>query len=412
MIRCSALYISLIISIVIVLVCGSLLMIAHTYKIQDMKYARKFRLRENLKSATVILMEGGFKKDTTERISLFGSENDSVLLERKYWGIYELGLVKSWINTDTVKKAFLIGHMPKDSLKAIELTDEDRPLSITGQSLIRGTAYLPKSGIKAGYVESEGYTSSILVHGGIKKSSRVFPKPDSIQLNQIRSLSSIKGKKCRELPDTIRQSFFEPQHRIHLENKQYELKGLKAIGNVVILSDSLIVIDTETQLDKVILIAPFIKIQDNFKGNVQAIATDSIVVGDHVKLSYPSALLVLKNDTAKYQVKLKIGKNTQIEGALIAYEKDKSQLIPVIQLGEGTQVSGEVWAKGYAIFNKRVKIYGCVSAIRFIARSFSTIYENYLIDVTLDRTGLSKYYLSSKLINPDAYQKRLLCWLN
>ncbi|RYY12566.1 MAG: hypothetical protein EOO04_33400, partial [Chitinophagaceae bacterium] len=164
MMRASALYISIIVSILIVLICGSLLMVGYTYKMFERKHNRLTILRENVLSGTSIVLQKEFETDTAMRISLLDNAKDSALLEKKSWGIYEIGAVKCWINSDTASNVFMIGSALEDSLKVLYLTDEDRPMSITGESLIKGTAYLPKSGIKAGYVESYGYKDKTLVY--------------------------------------------------------------------------------------------------------------------------------------------------------------------------------------------------------------------------------------------------------
>lgn len=410
MIRSSALYISLIISILILLVCGSMLLIGFTYRMQERKQERIALLQENAASAMLILMQPDFKADTVQRLSLYATEKDSVSLEKKAWGIYELGLAESWINTDTLKKAFLIGASLTDSLKVLYLADEDRPMSISGKSLIKGTAYLPKSGIKAAYVESSGYEDKTLVYGRMRDSERDMPAPDAELLKSLEGLFAVEAEADR-LPDTIENSFFNPVKRLHLEKDDVFLSGFKAKGNVIISSDSMLVVDKDCRLDGVILVAPYVKIEDHFIGRLQVIATDSISVGEEVELSYPSALLVMKNDTAKHQVKIVVGKKSVIEGALFAYEKERSLLMPLIQIGAETLVKGEIWSKGYVALSKTSRVNGSVSAIRLMARVASAIYENYLIDVKLDKTALPKYYLSSGLLNKQAKSGRLLCWV-
>ncbi|MES2457420.1 MAG: hypothetical protein V4594_17825 [Bacteroidota bacterium] len=413
MIRSSALYISLIISILILLVCGSLLMIGYTYKMQEQKQMRGFKLHENLESGMQVLLTSALPADSLMRLRLFGEEGmdrqDSVQLEKRQWGIYELGTVSSWIGQDTLEKAFLIGTNLSDTLKVLYLADEDRPMSISGKSLIRGTAYLPKSGIKAAYVESSGYDDKILVHGLSKYSSRQLPQPGAEMLKSLSALLEPSEEEEDVLPDSAVASFYNPSRRIHLGKEEVRLSAFTGKGNVMIFSDSVIIVEASSLLDKIILVAPCVKIEAGFRGNVQVIASDSIVVGDRVRLDYPSALLVLKNDTAKFQASIKVGKDAQIAGQLFAYEKEHSVLMPMISIGTGTMIKGEIWSQGYVGLSKTASVYGSVSAIRLMARLSGSIYENYLIDVKLDKTLLSRYYLSSKLLNTPSKYGGLLC---
>jgi cytoskeletal protein CcmA (bactofilin family) len=422
MIRSSALYISLIVSILIVLVCGSMLMIGYTYKMQERKQQRTSVLHSNVASGMEILVLQSFGTDSLQKLSLFGTGQDSVLLLKKSWGIYESATVKSWIGIDTLKKAFLIGSALTDTLKVLYLADEDRPMSISGKSLIKGTAYLPKSGIKAAYVESSGYNDKTLVYGKIKDSGRALPDPDAALMKNLQDLLSgsldykeqQKGStsgRSTDLPDTLTNSFFNPVKRILAGKQALILSGIRASGNVIISSDSLIVVAADASLDGIILAAPQVRIESNFKGNVQVLASDSIMVGDSVTLDYPSALMVLKNDTAKFQAKISVGKNSVISGQLFAWEKERSLLMPIIFIAEHSLIKGEVWSQGYVALSKTSEVRGSVSAIRLMARVSLAIYENYLIDVRLDKSRLPKYYLSSKLLNKPAKRGGLLCWV-
>lgn len=418
MIRSSALYISLILSMLIVLICGSVLLIGYTYRMENKKLERRDKLEQNLESGLTVVLQAAFSTDTLAKMSLYGLDDDSVLLDKQAWGIYEMGLVKAWIGRDTLQKAFLIGAEVKDTLKVLYLSDEDRPLSISGKSLIRGTAYLPKSGIKAAYVENATYADKTLVYGSIKDSGRLLPEPDGGFLHQAVDLLAVLDHK--ELPaeemngpdkDSTVNSFYAQVKRVYMGEAHAALSGYKARGKVMIFADSAIVIDESTSLDQVILVAPYVQIKDGFKGKLQVFASDSIRVGNRVQLDYPSALLVLKNDTAKFQVRMDIGKDCKVEGVLFAYEKERSQLMPVIALGEGTVVKGEIYVKGYLNLAKGAAVQGSVELIRFMARTSSSLYENYLIDVQLNRPARSGYYLSSKLFNGQADQNKVLCWL-
>ena len=415
MIRASALYISLILSMLIVLICGSILLIGYTYRMEQKKQERRERLQNNLASVREIALQDEFKTGVAADLSLFGSEGDSVHLEKKNWGIYELAVMKAWMGTDTLRSALLLAPVLKDTLRALYLSDEDRPLSISGKSLIKGTAYLPKSGIRASYVEGSTYTDKTLVYGATKDSGRNMPDLDMGLLKDVTDLMmGLKGtaqNKASFPGDSLVNSFYQPELKLFLDAAHADLSGKIIKGNVVILADTTLIVDADTQLDKVILIAPHVAIKSGFKGNVQVFATDSITVGDRVQLDYPSALLVLKNDTAKFQVRIDIGKNCKLSGLVFAYEKERSTLMPIIAIGAETVINGELFAKGYLKFDRKSLVQGTVSAIRFMAKTSSSLYENYLIDTQINRTALSRYYLGTKLFRDQTLGNKVLCGL-
>lgn len=414
-IRASALYISLILSMLIVLICGSVLSVGYIYRMENKKQERRDRLDANMASGIAIVLDKDFKTDALQQSSLFGEEGDSVALGKQSWGIFELGTVKAWTAADTLQKVFLIGSVMKDTLKTLYLADEDRPLSISGKSLIRGSAFLPKSGIKAAYVENATYTDKTLVYGSIKDSGRELPEPDAEMLKQAQTLideMTGEDKDPGKLDkDSTINSFFKPVKKIRLGLDEANLSRITALGNIIISCDTTLVVDAQSRLDRVILVAPHVLIKEGFRGNIQVVATDSITLGNKVQLDYPSALLVLKNDTAKFQIRIDIGKDCKIAGHVFAYEKTRSLLMPMVAIGEGTLVKGEIYVKGYLNMGKKSAVQGSVSLIRFMARTASSLYENYLIDVQLNRPALSRYYLGSKLLNAEATQNKVLCWL-
>jgi len=413
MIRSSALYVSLIISIFIALVCGSILLAGFVYKMQESKIKRGEMLLRNAASASVLVMQDSIAYGSVKHIKLFDDQNetgDSVTIEKRQWGLYELGLVVSFKNTDSVKRAFLIGSSLKDSAMALYIADEDRPLSISGKSRIQGVAYLPKSGIKSAYVESSYYEGKQLVFGRTGESSRELPLPDTNMINGFKDLLSASNYPREEdLPESLSYSFFLPVKRIHLPINQPLISNKRISGNIIISSDSLIQVESSSKLDKVILVAPYVKISSGFKGSLQVIASDSISIGPSVQLTYPSALVLIKPDTAGFQPKISIGKNSVLRGQAFAWEKQRSQMMPIIEIGHGAIIKGEIWSKGYVQLGKSSLINGSVSAIHLMANISSIKYENYLIDAIINRDGLSKYYTGSKLFN-SAHKPGSILW--
>lgn len=415
MIRSASLYISLMISLLIVIVCATLLSISYVHRLFYLGIERKERLTQNFTAAITLLLNEAFKSDTSFKLSLYEGLNDTVYLQKDHWGIYELAIISSRIGNDSLKKAFLLGFKSRDSLKALFLADEDRPLTITGKSLIRGTAYLPKSGIKVGYVEGRSYEGTTLVHGLKRTSTSTLKEPEPGLISRIRKF--IATSKNTSVPivfpvDTgLSNSFFENSLKYSCDGTSSNLSGKKISGHVIVSSDSVLVVDRSTSLNQVILIAAVVKIADHFKGNLQVFATDSIQVGKSVKLEYPSALILLKADTAKFQPRIIIGSQSIIEGQVFAWEKAKSLLQPVIFLAKDAKIIGEIYCKGYVAPEQGVEINGLVSTIRFMAKRSSSLYENYLIDVKVDRTQLSPYYLSPTLLRDSLTKRKILCRL-
>jgi hypothetical protein len=393
MIRSSALFISVMVSLMIVILCGTLIMGGFIYRMQQKQQERKLLLENNVLSGINILLDAGFPADTSMSLSLFGDEEqnglDSVKLSRESWGLYDMARVRSWIQTDTLYKVFLMAPLPEDSLMVLYVSDEDRPVSISGKSKISGTAYLPKSGIRSAYVNGIAYADKTLVHGAIE-SSRDMRELNPAVLLRIKEMIALRLDSS--------------------SIAEVDLSG-EAVDRQIVVADSIILVDEYSTLNHVILIAPYVRIAERFKGNVQVFVTDSVSIGDSVRLEYPSAVVLLQNDTASFQAKLSVGKYTEVQGPLLVWQQERRTLMPVLSLADSSRVEGEVWSKGYVKLGRDVQVKGSVSAIRLMASHASVLYENYLIDVRLDAPARSRYYLSSALLNSNSAKRKVLCWL-
>ncbi|PTT01386.1 hypothetical protein DBR11_07500 [Pedobacter sp. HMWF019] len=412
MLKAAALYIVIIISLLIAILTGSLLTIAFYYRMEMQKEMRKARLSRNLDSGTAILLSVDQRISGQKELrDLYGDQKDSVSLSKAMWGIYEINTVKAFELQDTLKKTFLSGISFQDP-SAIYLADEDRPLSVSGKTQIIGDGDLPKAGLKQAYVDGKGYEGKELITGKVNDSSRNLP---ALNENTVHSIvDNFKSKDGKPLPDldSIGNSFFNERVIYHLNAKQSNLGAIKLTGKIQIYCDSILNISSQTILEDVQIYAPAIRVEDGFKGSCQLFAKDSIVIGKHCEFNYPSFAGVFKPDTAKLQSTVKLGEASKFAGILMSYEKERSELQTMVSLGKNCLVKGQIFAVGYIKMNQPLRVEGKVYTKRFLIQTPSTLYENYLIDIRLDRKALNKYYLSSVLFNPAKVEQHILKWLN
>src|SRR6185312_6859899 len=211
MLRASALYIVIIIALVIGILCSSLIAVAYFYRSEYQKKFRQDRLENNLSSGVNLLLTATGQTFSKEQsLSLFGKDDDTVSLHKIQWGIYEIGTVKTFIGHDTLYKTFSMANtIDSGKWAALYLSDDDRPISISGKALINGDAYLPKAGIKEAYVDGHGYDGDKrLVLGKKYTSKKKLPSLDSAALLQLNDYFSAKGDTIID-KDSIRQSFLK-----------------------------------------------------------------------------------------------------------------------------------------------------------------------------------------------------------
>lgn len=416
MIRASALYIVIVITLVIAVICSSLIVAAFFYKEQ---YQRKFRfeqLTNNLQSGINVILTND-ELAASKKVGLFEKDSqDSVLLKRITWGVYDIGIVRSYIQKDTLTRVFSMANKI-DSLKwaALYLIDEDRPISVSGKTLIKGNAYVPKAGVKEAYVDNTAYLGNKkLVIGNQKNSAKALPALLQKRLSSIEYLFTLEQQSESTIlkRDSFSNSFNSPLKFVNLKKQAFTISS-KLNGNILIRSDTTITIDSSSRLDNVIVCAPSINVAEGFHGSCQLFATDSIHISKNSKFEYPSVIGVvqLKSANTKTPVKIIIDNGCRLNAIVFSYQKDKSEVLPIISVGEHTSITGQVYSQGIFNYKKNIEINGSVFTNRFIYQSSYTRFENYLIDVKLNSDKLSKYYLSSDLLPVASNKQRVLQWL-
>ncbi|AOM76529.1 hypothetical protein [Pedobacter steynii] len=412
MVKASALYIVVIVSLLIAVISASLLTIAFYYRLGVQKKVRQERLLVNLQSGCEALLSGGFNTDDEFHLmDLYGNQKDSLIFRKEIWGVYELGTVKAFELKDTVQRTFFIGDAFSDP-NAIYLADEDRPLSISGKTALTGDAKLPKSGLQRAYVDGQPYEGKELITGKITKSDRDLPSLNLKFLEEInKRLKKAEGPP-RPAADSLFNTFFNTVQLYKLRPDQRTIKDVKLRGKIILVSDTIINIAASAVLEDVQIYAPAIVVDSGFTGSCQLFARDSIIIGKDCKFNYPSFAGVFKPEDGKVQAKINIGEGGTFAGILLSYEKKQSDLQTLISLRKNSEVRGEVFATGYIKLEREVTVYGKIYAKRFMMQTPNTLYENYLIDFTLNRKLLSKYYLSSPIFKTAVPDQKILKWLN
>jgi hypothetical protein len=415
MLKASALYIVIVIALVIGLICSSLIVTAYYYRAEYHHKSRYNLLQNNLGSGINILLatqDTAYLKE--KKFSLFGNDNDTVSLQRHPWGVFTIGIAKAIIQQDTLYKTFSIANtIDSSKWAALYLIDEDRPVSVSGQTTIRGDAYLPKAGITQAYIDGKAYTGDKrLVIGKKYQSNKSLPPLDTDILRQLNVYFTANGSATIAKDSTI-QSFLQPTKIFDFGKEVKTLERLYLKGNIIIHADTTLIIDSTVNLDNVLVFAKGIIIKGGFTGRCQLFATDSISIGPTCKFNYPSSAGIIRfaPPIINSQAKITMGVNTTFAGLIFTYEKKPSDYKPLISIGKQDTLKGQLYAQDILDLNDRAVIAGSAFTSRFRYKNAFTLYENYLINVTIDSKALSPYYLSSPMIPVSSKKKKILQWL-
>ena len=420
MLKASALYMVIVIALVIGVICSSLIAVAYFYRQQYQQAIRYDTLQNNVSSGVNILIVDKSNEYTDGRkISLFGGDADSVYLKTTPWGLYDIGVSQAFIGSDTITKPFSMAYAV-DSAKwaALYMPDEDRPVSVSGKTTVRGNAFVPKSGVRQAYIEGNAYQGDKrLIIGKTFNSQKSLPAVNAARLAQLeKQFDDIVSDDPRQMvPDSLSRSFVLKPTVISLGKKITTIGHVVLKGNIILKSDTTITIGEDAKLEHILVFAPYILVKKGFKGTCQLFATDSVKQEGGSVLNYPSAIGVVRYRPSNIgqPASINISDGAVFSGCVFAYDKnavrDKQ---PIIRVGKKSEISGQLYAPGLVEINDGAKVNGSVFTTRFLYRSGFTVFENYIINTTIDATALSRYYLSSDLLPVISPKRKVLQWLN
>ncbi len=338
--------------------------------------------------------------DESVEIELYEEEeNNLVKLTRNQWGFFEIISSQASYKDFVFQKTALTTEKIIDNDIALYLADLDKELSLCGKTIIKGRCFLPKSGVKRAYVERKTFIGDKLIDGKKEVSDKNLPTPKQkiLDCNYENFLtkylqeSKYKILFFKEIENDSIITKFSDTTTIVYSKQPINLSNKIIIGNVIVISESNIIIDNNNTIEDAILSAPFIKIKRGFNGNMQCFASDSVSVEEDCLLKYPSAIGVINNSIAEYNSRININKNSIIEGIVLLYKKNiKKNNMPVLSIKQDATIKGQAYSNG--IVEHEGNIYGSVYCLKFLLGTRSSVYENHILDAVIDVSKRSKFY--------------------
>ncbi|MGZ4055070.1 MAG: hypothetical protein ACXVPU_06515 [Bacteroidia bacterium] len=405
MIKASSLFYAIVISLIIAIVSSSLLLFAYTNRIENDKLEMTDRMLLNIKSGIQLLLseQDLIPLNNSKEIDLYNKGTDNILLSRKAWGAYEVLISQATFKGEKKTLTALAGFAPDSNRYCIYIADEDKPLSLCGNTLLKGTAYLPKAGVQRAYIEGQNFIGSKLIDGNILLSKKELPEFDKDLDKCIRSILSDKHisendsivEVGNELEiDSVNNSFqgrtivYSSDVSIHVTNGVYK-------GNIVIISSKQIKISSEALLQDVIVAAPKIILEKGCKGNLQAFASDSIIVEKDVSLDYPSVLGIVKNKLTQTSIII-LNENDSVSGNVFSVKKEDDIKNTGILIKKDAYIKGQVYTNGYA--DEQGTIAGSLTCRNTLLQTSASVYEDHLLNATIDESKLSAYFAGISLV--------------
>ena len=194
------------------------------------------------------------------------------------------------------------------------------------------------------------------------------------------------------------------------EKNALVIRAIKLDGHILIRSAVSITLESDAQLNNVVLVAPVVRINNGVEGRFQVFARDSVIAGNDVHLSYPSVLCVVVDKMSVQEPSVVIGENCSIYGEIFMINEDNTQQKNTsIWIQAKADVSGQVYCTGS--IDLKGSVTGSVCCSRFILHTNSAVYENHLLDATIDVNARSKDWLCCEL-NRKQRNDHVIQWLD
>lgn len=318
-----------------------------------------------------------------QKSQIYLPKNTSLKTETQKWGAFDIVRVKNAESEERLKNQFQTIYLSAPIILSKHLYQLYVPsynnkgsLQITGQASIQGNLSVPNSDIRTTSAAGFIYTGTTDFKGTIKNSTAALPEvkkrfyEDYLELGNDSIIPFDKSK--------IGYQSFKNRGVTVVSDRAILLNKHDYKGFVKIISSQQITVDQNSTLEDVELIAPVIKFQNGFTGKVHAVARDSIVVGEHVTLNFPSSLTITDSNFENYP-SIVIQKNASVSGLVRQFKKvPETDSYPQLFISKDAIFKGSIYNVGNTELRGTVE--GSLYTHSFIAYVDGRIYRNYIFD--------------------------------
>lgn len=380
-----ALYIALIISILIGTILSVFILLSNFNNRETITRLSQTQLQWNLESAINLVQSESFVPAENYQWKKNEFNDDSIKIKKLQWGAFVLISAETKNRHQYLQKTGLFGiNSFKDT--ALMVNDFGRPVNLAGTISFNGYCYLPKGAYKTTFIEGQGFSSTGDISGNIKSAPAYIPEPGKQFIEALESctkeISSTTDSIITNI-DVVQNKFTAKTAIYQTSNLRLERNNLK--GNIKIIINNEVIIDKDAHLEDVLIIAKKVRIRKEFKGSLQVIASDSIIVEENSVLNYPSSLIVHKKENTLHDGMgtISISKNCRIEGAILCLSSAKAETPNVIiAIDKECEVNGLIYSSGYA--GIQGKITDNIFAKKLLLKTPSSVYENHLLNCEID----------------------------
>ena len=191
--KAGALQLTTFIIVVIALLLTAFILLVHVHKQFQVQSDFIVETTKQSNDGMDYALQNSILLNDTTTIRLDSEDYKTLKVYRSFWGVFEIVVSTATIKNNRFQKIALIGSkQPESNRSALYIQDNNKPLVLVGNTKIEGLAYLPKQGVKPGYIGGQSYYGSQLIHGSTRVSS-ILPKLSTDIVNAISELENINS---------------------------------------------------------------------------------------------------------------------------------------------------------------------------------------------------------------------------
>jgi len=384
-VRGGALYIAVIISIIIGVILTLFILLSRYNQRTVTVYSQTSQLYQNLNSAFEIAKSDYFTEQSNNQWQKNSYNDDSIRIKKLQWGGYTIVVAETKNRHQNLSRAGMYGtHLNADT--ALLISDNGRPVGISGKVEFKSNVYFPKSGIKPAYIEGQSYIASSSNAGFLKSAPALAPQLNEKVKNSIIYLQKNIDPVNDSIVVALANSESVPFHKKTrvCEMAGSRLSNIHLKNNIKIICNGNLVIDSTCKFENILIICHKVKFSEGFKGSVHVIARDSIITAPKCQFQFPSSFVLSSTDDSPALKCILFEDDNKFSGGLVAFTDNPSgsQGKVFVKLNSKSEFTGLIYSSDY--IHVEGKINGTIIANSLLLKTPSAVYENHLLGCEID----------------------------
>jgi hypothetical protein len=401
MIKAHSLLYAVYICLLVAVLCAGLLYFAGLYTQLNLMYTSREELYIQNQSYTELALANQ-EEDS-------GEYNDAVTgigatYKNRTYGLLHLLEVTTFAKSDTVTAVYLTGDYP-ETKTCLFLTNQGDPFYYSGNVKLIGEKKIATLRLEEKYITNA--PNSLVSQGNITLSETYFPEifPEIKELFEEKYPIPFTTQKLEVGKDTIYFNSFVKEP-VHIQLTGTVLEQITIKGNYILHARDSVYIKNTALLEDVIIRAPKIKVEENFKGNAQLLATQKITIQQGAQLTYPSVLCLYNKTSGKSLIEIQ--EKAKIYGAVVLVNDSvHQQEEDAVVVKKEALLLGELYCMGKLMVEG--KVYGAAYANRVFHKTSVSNYDNCMVDSEIDITRRPEFFVSVPVLKTTVKKKKGVC---